>query len=216
MHDEVASTYGRAVKTRPILMSPSMVAALIDGAKSQTRRLIRPQPAEPCVLIDSRPDDQVVEWALPDHGAPFHSVKCPYGSPGDLLWVRETWTADDEGHSTTRASISYKADCDGSTGWWRPSIHMPRWASRITLRLNDVRAQRLLAASMTDIVAAGCPYDTPDQALDWFRHEWDTSYARRGYGWQTNPWVWLLEFDVMLENVDTALTHGSGLAQRHE
>lgn len=190
------------MKSRPILMNVPMVKALLDGRKSQTRRVVKPQPPEPCVLMDSRPGGQVAEWASSNHGVPFHSVHCPYGSSGDLLWVRETWATNNYGFPAPQASISYKAGPDGYQGLWRPSIHMPRWASRITLCLDTVRVERLQDASRRDIASAGCPYTTRESALSWFRFEWDVNYAQRGYSWETNPWVWVLQFDVILQNVD--------------
>ena len=193
------------MRVRPILMSVPMARALVDGRKHQTRRVIKPQPPESYVLLDSRPATDVAEWVCSsDEAAPVHAVRCPHGSRGDLLWVRETWASNDGGSATRQASISYRADCDGLRGPWRPSLHMPRWASRITLRLNDVRVVRLWTASLTDIIAAGCPYAMREAALRWFRCQWEASYAKRGYGWETNPWVWVLQFDVMLENVDAA------------
>lgn len=197
------------MKVRPILMNVPMTRALAGGRKSHTRRVIKPQPLESCVLLEPRSASDVAEWASSDSGTPVHSARCPYGAWGDLLWVRETWTLNNKGLTTSQASVSYKADSEGCKDSWRPSIHMPRWASRMTLCITDVRVARLQAASVPDIIAAGCPHTTHREALHWFRCQWDVSYAKRGYGWEINPWVWLLQFDVMLENVDTILTRNS-------
>lgn len=225
-------------KERPILMSAPMVRASLDGRKWQTRRVVKPQPA--CNVAGMYADryNEGDEWAywLPDNrmDAP-RTFRCPYGVPGDRLWVRETWGFD----STVRAdfrpllgrhdlsgrdmltAVRYLASSAANEARrWRPSIHMPRWASRITLELTDVRVQRLQDITEEDARAEGVdwaaprPYgerwDDDDRedprevgyppagasfALDNFRRLWDSiNGARPGCSWADNPWVWCLSF----------------------
>ena len=184
------------MKVRPIIFSAPMVKALLSGTKTQTRRVISPQPARfgETVLLPQR-------------------TECPYGYIGDWLWVRETW-------SDPWDVLVYRADDDGAAAIcsehqvWHSPLHMPRWACRITLEITDVRVERLREISEKDAQAEGCPADrfyaahdsnpTP-QCSDWFRESWDELNARRGYPWTTNPWVWVLTFRVHHRNVDELL-----------
>ena len=117
---------------------------------------------------------------------------CPYGKTGDQLWVRETWRVNGNAHDYARAgkeSVFYRADEDWNVdAGWRPSIFMPRWASRITLEVTDVRVERLQNVSHEDGRAEG--FDS----LDGFALLWDRINEKRGYGWHANPWVWAVEF----------------------
>ncbi len=211
-----------AVRERPILFSAPMVRAILAGTKTQTRRIVKPQPtsAQPIIAIA---DDGV--W------------RCPYGTPGDRLWVRETiaiesWTHEygnepplptDRPHQHTAPRVGdevwhwphYRAtdpapelSCErdrcrvcesGEAGpHWRPSIHMPRWACRIVLEISDVRVDRLQAISAADAIAEGIdPSQTPGIGSD---SSLVAAYARlwnsiNGAGaWESNPWVWALTF----------------------
>ena len=202
-----------------------MVRALLDGSKTQTRRVLKPQPdshhwemlpgyelkRSEIVTIDghaavkfahsipqNRSWDDACRWTL-----------CPYGAPGGRLWVRETWSThacfDDvpPAQLTTR-SLHYWADGRIQTGKGRPSIHMPRWASRITLEVTGVRVERLQAISDADAVAEGIglteqaigvPMTIPagttmPRAL--YRTLWESI---NGAGsWELNPWVWCVSF----------------------
>lgn len=161
------------MKERPILMSAPMVRAILDGTKAQTRRIVRGAPSR--VFWN-----QIVMngngWWCDEHGRP---VRCPYGQPGDRLWVRETWQAffDDEvpadrprgprhtmgipARPDRKSFVFYKADGpgpvhpDGYAAQWCPSIHMPRKYSRITLEITDVRVERLQEISEADAIAEG-------------------------------------------------------------
>ena len=186
------------MKDRPILFNAEMVRAVLDGRKSQTRRVIKPQPP-------------------PNHGyhcgpAPggINPPRCPYGVPGDRLWVRETWAlGGDYANAKARRVptserspefIRYRASQEKGphTGRWRPSIHMPRWASRITLEVVAIRVERVQDTSYADIWAEGGPASDSDIVLSaWWRHLWDSINAKRGYGWDVNPWVWVVEFKVI-------------------
>ena len=205
------------MKERPILFSGPMVRAILEGRKTQTRRVMKPQPElSSNSIIGEFP-------VLNHHGAQFRRSGildcCPYGAPGDRLWVRETW--GESGYQR----IEYKAHpADGKdfrcVSRWRPSIHMPRLASRITLEIEDVRVERLEEITAADAVAEGLSCLTKDGSLykygiaDWegkpdvkfpwqewdkepraaFAKLWDSINAKRGYSWALNPWVWKITF----------------------
>jgi hypothetical protein len=234
-------------KERGIIFSGALIPRLLDGSKTQTRRVVNIE--YPCAPLPVVGPDKDGEWCFGDsHGVEY--VKCPYGIPGDRLWVRETWRpvvwgADHcyieyrtGGHAhegdgrvclvPPTATAAYEAYADrqmraaiaagdGKPEYcpepWRPPIYMPRWASRITLELTGVRVERLQEISWRDVVAEGV-----DGALDahgrrvakaiaqtendrggaslyeMFRVLWNGLNAKRGFGWDTNPWVWVLEF----------------------
>jgi hypothetical protein len=174
-----------------------MVRALLDGRKSVTRRIVNPQPRDPyngCEL----PSGSRVETLLP---------RCPYGAPGDLLWVRETW-ADISG-ATGQCTVAYRASCENNeldvvvgaaeicrlrVAKWRPSIHMPKWAARLWLRVEDVRVERLQDISEEDAKAEGVPGNlrVSDPRVT-FASLWDSINADRA-PWASNPWVWVVSF----------------------
>ena len=136
---------------RPILFSASMVQALLAGTKTQTRRVVKITHRTPGLAACLEPADPA--WVRTKPAAEL----CPYGKPGDRLWVRETWAWF--GNERDPSEVLYRADghtklYDGYGGW-RPSIHMPRWASRITLEVTDVRVERLQAISVDDLLAEG-------------------------------------------------------------
>ena len=196
------------MKERPILFSAPMVRAILAGQKTQTRRVVKPQPDPGCVG----------HFGL---GNPFvrtaeRNVGCPYGQPGDRLWVRETWRefidsecVDGVRHELGR-DVLYRADGDSSKFAWRPSIFMPRWASRIVLEVVSVRVERLNDISETDCWAEGAEevihlFDGPSQAemanrLGLCLEDAKPLYALlwesiNGAGsWDKNPWVWVVEF----------------------
>lgn len=250
------------MKERGILFSGPMVRAILDGTKTQSRRVMRPQPGLPVSrfrLVSLVPDGKpgYPEWQAEDihsqlvnafpHGT--DSVKseigCPYGVPGDRLWVRETWQYADwteEGQPYVRYAsdgavlfheyagkgeelVDVWADLsdprnvavDGKAAdrRWRPSIHMPRWASRITLEVTEVRVQRLQEISEEDALAEGscsrhigsphppwyggslAPNSYVASARMCFAGAWNSinaARAGRGRGWESNPWVWAITF----------------------
>ena len=157
------------VKERPILFNGPMVRAILEGCKTQTRREIKNNP-----LLNAGFTDEFI--LLPGNASAF---VCPFGVVGDRLWVKETFE-DDE-------------------GGWRPSIFMPRWASRITLEITDVRVQRLQEITEEDARAEGYHPKINDSLPDWtakesFKILWDSLNAKRGLDWDKNPWVWALSF----------------------
>ena len=194
------------MKEHPILFSGEMVEEILSGGKTQTRRVIKPQP----VLMSggiwypsSNPGDRKnrtgLHYANEKHmrkGMPIDF--CPYGQPGDNLWVRESWRPleDDVPVSKLRPGdqIYFRADYIGEAleGQWRPSIHMPHWASRITLKIVNIRIERVQEITPIDAALEGF---SPDryQIID-FKNLWNSINAKRGYGWDVNPWVWVIEF----------------------
>jgi hypothetical protein len=187
------------MKERPIIFNAAMVNAILSGQKTQTRRIIKPAPA----------------WVMKSGVMSFkgrvglpHSI-CPYGQIEDRLWVRETidgiWGCD----------ASYMADdtrlADVLEGWWDepqrlpikriPSIHMPRWASRITLEITDLRVERLQDISEEDAKAEGVPLDCPIGNIKAYQKApYSYCFAQlwesiNGEGsWDANPWVWVISF----------------------
>lgn len=211
------------VRCRPILFSGPMVRAILGGHKTMTRRVVKPQPE---VGSYSAIDHEGVPWWCWDDGRGRNAVsyywedgkehaipayRCPFGVPGDRLWVRETWAGDDlcgvvyrTDHPDAVLKFGDLDDGEQSLRCWRPSIHMPRWASRITLEVTDVRVERLQDMDHCDAEAEGIRgtsfrvFDDGPLAVilarDVFATLWDSLNAKRGYGWAFNPWVWVVEF----------------------
>jgi hypothetical protein len=210
------------MKERPILFTGVMVRALLDGSKTQTRRACKPmnqwveQECREVRAIDGAP-----HHFLKGATEPLEKLRCPYGQPGDRLWVRETWTEDPEDDGTWAYTqymgckgsplsdiprkfqkpehCIYREGWDGSPLVWRPSIHMPRWASRILLEIVSVRVERLQDIGVEEIEAEGVVTSDADimqhgcraRVLDWQRL-WESI---NGAGsWDANPWVWVVEF----------------------
>lgn len=183
---------------RPIIFSGPMVRAILEGRKTQTRRVAK-------LLLPG--DADYINCASHDEWLERRRKQCPYGAPGDRLWVRETWS-DSSGSNGTKLAL-YRATYPGPSGiYWRPSIHMPRWASRITLELTGVRLERVQEISEADAMSEGVEANYwadfgPDGEIrkgeSWkyragFHETWDVINLKRGYGWDVNPWVWVLEF----------------------
>ena len=215
---------GQAVKERPILFSGPMVNAIIEGRKTQTRRLVKPDPVRSL-----------------DYHTGAGSISCPYGGPGDRLWVRESFYCDHcfvgDYELTAKHELGGSGSQAACQAVWRkmlyfaadgpladqdewsertppltPSIHMPRWASRITLDVIGVRVERLQNISEEDARAEGVP---PLQYLvkgikvagdpayrDGFRKLWDGLNGETA-PWSSNPWVWVISFR-MVEQGGTA------------
>ncbi|ASP84276.1 hypothetical protein I7F13_27480 [Sinorhizobium meliloti] len=203
---------------RPILFSAPMVRALLAGRKTQTRRLCKDQPPPGVAIIR--------KTIRPFGGEPYHAFerRTKFGnfggevpvkiSRGDRLWVRETWQGLSFGdYQPTKSSlceVRYAAtdpcaDLDGEArGYpWRPSIFMPRWASRLTVIVTDVRVERLQDISIADALAEGWPGAVEANkmpATKWYRHLWDEI---NGAGaWEANPWVAAYTFTVIKQNID--------------
>lgn len=186
------------MKERPIIFSGSMVRAILDGAKTQTRRVIKPQPNVFCKHLESK---QTAEGFCFGDMVDNYMARCPYGIPGDRLWVRETWqnVADMNICHPADGYVVYRAtdpDWETMDGWrWRPSIFMPRSASRILLEITDIRVERVQDISWQNCVKEGYLGDMPMvDGKPWFRKLWNSINAKRGYSWESNPWVWAIEF----------------------
>lgn len=197
------------MKERPILFSGPMVRAILEGRKTQTRRVVKPQPHPDATLqgIIPRPnaDRACASFAhVDERGVHSHSLKvqCPFGRGGDRLWVRETWAPcsvfepSEETGSIHRAG-PWRNGLEPSVKW-RPSIHMPRWASRITLEITDVRVERLQDISEADAKAEGVnesivlPGDRGSFVAS-FGYLWESIHGAGS--WCVNPWVWVIEFE---------------------
>lgn len=200
-----------------------MVRAILDGSKTQTRRVVKKQPpaATRDVITFYHPDPRTHYWAFDGASLLSWAYPCPYGETGDRLYVRETWQHSNHplGPYEPDCDIFYRADYlddplgpdlerskDGIRREWRPSIHMPRAASRITLEVTDVRVERLRRISDADAEAEGIDFlrHVPDvdetlTARDLFRCLWD-SVSTPGADWEANPWVWVIDFDLKRVN----------------
>lgn len=209
------------MKERPIIFNAEMVKAILDGRKTQTRRAVTPQPINSKVgMVNAgycgHPELWLVDGDVGSYtcnGLIAPEWRCPFGVIGDRLWVRETFAQG----LCTESTLAYKATHkpeDLEEGWfekikWTPSIHMPRWASRITLEITGVRVERLNAISENDALSEGCvaldgckwhtfeeaKAGTPmhdHTAKDAFSALWQSIYGEES--WSSNPWVWVIEF----------------------
>lgn len=216
---------------RPILFNGAMVRAILAGQKTQTRRVVKVPPAFD--FIGGAGDDQhdprnwgaedenALWWALAAGPDTDRVLACPFGQPGDRLWVREAhaifsahgqhrgdgkrwgpWGGLPTTVSEDGEQIAYYREgfdrCD--PGRWRPSIHMPRWACRLVLEITDVRVERLQAISEADAIAEGLTQTKaggwlpgPCEHPEWAFHQlWNQVYGESS--WDSNPWVWVITF----------------------
>ncbi|MEF3027238.1 hypothetical protein V4B64_20370 [Klebsiella pneumoniae] len=244
------------MKERGMIFNGEMTRAILDGRKTQTRRVMKVQPESNQLgllfITDSTKHSDIGKYHWAESNATGNHVRsklfsCPFGAVGERIWVRETWaTLGNEdgcyvdwednlckGDERSAARI-YRASCEQRPGdyglwsipddayWkphtkehkfggaWRPSIHMPRWASRILLEITDVRVERLNAISEEDAEAEGIDmealYDSQDcydcianhnmtgrpTVTGAFKYLWESIYGEEG--WKSNPWVWVIEF----------------------
>ena len=206
------------MKSHPIIMVAPSVRAILEGRKTQTRRVIKPQPGYVRSVCLKTGDINYHTKEKP-YGIMKHT-KNPHGQVGDQLWVRETllYFIEDDTHYT---ELQYRADKkqvdnDIPSGWeyggkWIqedyftshqviPSIFMPRWASRIMLEITKIRVKRVQDISEEDACREGihCSFEnSPHEKCDLiekFKALWDSLNAKRGYGWESNPFVWVIEF----------------------
>lgn len=176
---------------RPILFSAPMIRALLAGTNTQTRRVAK---------IDDVAHGKPVQWvSVAPCTTGILEVSCPYGEPGDRLWVKETFV-ERSGDLFYRADEHAKADYEVTFGEslkrWKPSIHMPRAASRITLEITGVRVEKLQEISEADARAEGVPGDLLHRARGWYPQAYHLLWEQiNGPGsWAANPFVWVLEF----------------------
>lgn len=191
---------------KPILFNTEMVRAIMDGRKSCTRRMVKPQPNEkhtyPLGFVTDSTEKKEVGcfgFGINEYSGSIQYTKPQY-QPGDILYVRETW-----GHPISLNSDKqyvFRADKIAESGFkndshiWHPSIHMPKEAARIWLKVTDVRVERLQDVTDDDAEAEGC-FDYTSTALG-FPDIWDSTVKKSDldrYGWDTNPWVWVIEFE---------------------
>lgn len=188
------------MKERPIIFNDEMVRAILDGLKTQTRRIVNGVPSSHdfhgwVLSSTSAKDEGKACWAIgksPLLNKPIR-VRCPFGAVGDRLWVREAWARyniDSHSHDVAYRATPPEDWCKG--GRWRSSVHMPRWASRITLEITDVRVERLQDITEEDAHTEGMcwgNFGTPREA---FHRLWES--RENIYTWNSNPWVWAIAF----------------------
>lgn len=217
------------MKERGMIFNAEMVRAILDGRKTQTRRLLK-QATGPSLSVDTVEDSPGVaelSWLYGDGpGYEVHEhiklVHCPFGKPGDRIWVRETWAEAGAGAPDLQL---YRANYpehvpsryeNVPSAWdvrWKPSIHMPRWASRILLEITDVSVERLNGISEANAEAEGINMEALADSQDCydciadhnmtgrptakgaFKYLWESIYGEEN--WQANPWVWVIEFKVV-------------------
>jgi hypothetical protein len=214
------------MKERGIIFSGEMVRAILDGRKTQTRRVINRINNFGEISDFQRTDTPGYDWIFRNKCMLWNDVKtstlikmCPHGKSGDRLWLRETFKHygnSKTGHNPVVANVIYKADglrldcgqwhtfndAPQQTWWntgkspWTPSIHMPRWASRITLEITDVRVERVQDITDEDALAEGVDPDGYIPRVQ-FHKLWNSINEKRGYGWDVNSWVWVIEFKVI-------------------
>lgn len=204
---------------KPIIFNAESVRAILGGRKTQTRRVINRQPQKTGLGDWSyfKPNQIYAEYTFMSQAGMTRRLPkfCPYGYKGESLWVRETWNCSfadqevreqDADPKTGECLVAfYKADDeDDREGYfgdwyypeWRSPIFMPRWASRITLQITDVRVQQVQDITTADLRAEGMrnTVDYGPILYDQFARVWDSINAKRGYGWAKDPWVWVIEF----------------------
>lgn len=191
---------------KPMRFSTEMVQAILEDLKTVTRRVVKPQPTGANSVIGQDDDDRSFDL-LCGNGAEdgvfrywAETIKAPCWV-GDILWVRETWNClpIPEPLRGTSKTYWYKADGAEPEDKWRPSIHMPREAARIFLRVTDVRVERLRDMTRDDVFMEGVfPTSSCENIWDRWSFVWDRTFKpvdRPTYGWKANPWVWVIEFD---------------------
>ena len=217
------------MKEHPIPFNTPMVRAILEGRKTQTRRVVDPQPESTPFQVHG---ESTGDWFTPNLSYPKRGAmmscrwKCPYGQTGDRLWVREAWNIthksdlapgekigksqedcfrDNGGFNCACADgVVYKADGvsfhpEHGKAIWRPSIHMFRWASRITLEVVNVRVERLLNIRGNDVLAEGLSF-IPDQSEEYMRLEFASLWGSingKSHPWDSNPWVWVIDFNLI-------------------
>lgn len=186
------------VKERPIIFSSEMVRAILDGRKTQERRVVKGwylNLVEEVLRVNGKWVEDTLEYELTS----------PFGRVGDRLFVKETWRVfggREYEYQQDPKSLQFKATDEGHhTLDWRPSIHMPRWASRITLEITNIRVENLQDISEEDAKAEGClPLVEEDGSVTCGRRKtvftrlWNSLHKKDGFEWDKNHWVWVIEF----------------------
>jgi hypothetical protein len=209
----------RKTQTRRVVKFPTTKDLTWQLIEHQVNQAVYPMPKGGFVFWSSPVGKEFSDRAYADSN---DGLRCPYGQVGDRLWVRETWqlwqssgsvgdefigdeVMEYEGKIPKQAPgefsfwhIAYKADCEDSMNWWRPSIFMPRWASRITLEIVNIRVEQVQEIDNLGALYEGTP-DLRTMENNWdlrrcFQELWDSINEPRGFGWKVNPWVWVIEF----------------------
>ena len=191
---------------KPILFNSEMVRAILDGRKSCTRRVLKPQPDEkhtyPLDFVTDSTEKKEVGcfgFGIDEYGGSIQYAKPPY-QPGDILYVRETWSPV----FVRPRRYLYKVECKEGENLpikWHPSIHMPKEAARIWLKVMNVRVERLQEMWASDVPKEGIYFNKPttaDEMLMAFAKLWNSTIKKSdldSYGWNANPWVWVIEFE---------------------
>lgn len=193
----------------PILFHTEMVRAILDGRKTVTRRLIKPQPSPDWAAVKGMYRDSEGRLCAVFHSdEEVHALYPPYDRR-DVLWVRETWSTSDgsylyrawpgEGMEPERQDWAMK-EMDLK---WRPSIHMPREAARIFLRVTGVRVEQLRDMVLADVLMEGIKEtDEYEKTWDRWHQAWNQTIKPADlpvYGWEANPWVWVIDFERISE-----------------
>lgn len=193
-----------------IIFNGDMVRAILRGEKTQTRRPVKPQPATGCIYSINGAHNAAlhltdagcqVRYIPPTGRSKDHLLLCPFGQPGDRLWVRETFALGEPPYF----GVAYRADegdnpedVSGERQKWTPSIHMPRYLSRIRLEITDINVERVQDITADEAIKEGVvdpimgTYGLSPKTV--FRDMWNDIYAERGLGWNENPWVWAITF----------------------
>jgi hypothetical protein len=219
------------MKERSIRFFGEQIRAIIDGKKTQERRIIKMVHRKDCPWKRDDNDREPYEWVETgdensghDYSSPCRCIihNCPYGEAGDMLWVKESFQIGHLKHEKSKeftllcatgdsdrdGTIFYAADDITRAPTWRPSIHMPRWASRITLKIESICVERLHDISEEDAQAEGLlpitgnpprivcntPIDMNPTARELYKISWDGGNAKRGFDWDSNPYVWVIKF----------------------
>ena len=188
---------------KPMLMNTEMVKAILAGRKTQTRRLVKPQPKDKLDFIVAGDTKHIGKWFDRKNGGYWIPPCCC----GDVLYVRETWCKGSLNGGAEQ--YFYRADDNDFHCKWRPSIHMPKEAARIFLRVTGVRVERLQDVTLDDAIAEGCQgkFIGSGECVgagweilpeDEFADVWDSTIKKADlarYGWDANPWVFVIEFE---------------------
>lgn len=180
---------------KPILFSTEMVQAILAGRKTMTRRVIKDRDIINNFDIDV--DGSVYAYIDQETGDSYPPTAIARYHIGDILWVRETWSRDESGEYVYRTNYGTTKDDSfpPSMFRWRPSIHMPREAARIFLKVTNVKVERVQDITAHDAIREGMESEIPFDTVDEFKELWNNLNAKRGYGWESNPWVWVYEFE---------------------
>ena len=200
------------MKEHPIIMASESVPNILNGTKTQTRRVIK-DPRKNFTQYNKGLSMGDIQREAEINSKP--NFPCPYGQVGDRLWVKETWAAP-IGYDALSPSGLWDMPktwyfADGQPpknfGIKRPSIFMPRWASRIELEIAKIRVERIQDIKVWDCANEGIPipepfrFPSPREEAKYvicsFRELWDSLNSKRGHGWDKNPWVWSIEFKLL-------------------